>query len=86
MPGLPDARIAVGHVRSGLFPVDVQALDVGAAFHHRKRLAQHGRDVKHVRHPVTLEHIREAFRPAHSSVVAEHVTPRRRAMQVLRMR
>ena len=66
------ARVAIGHVGSGLLPVYVQSLDLGAAFHNGKGFAQHGRHVKHVGDAVTIQHVSKAFRPAHSSVVPEH--------------
>ena len=66
------ARIAVRHVGGGLLAVHVQALDVGAALHLDERAAQHGRHVKHVGDAVALEHVGEAFRPGHSSIVSKH--------------
>ena len=66
------ARIAVGHVGGGLLAVHVQPLDVGAGLHHREGLAQHRRHVEDVGDAVALEHVGEAFRPAHFSIVSEH--------------
>ena len=36
------------------------------------------RHMKDVRHAVTLEHVGEAFRPAHSSIMSEHGEPLRK--------
>ena len=66
------AGIAVGHVGRGLLAVDMQALDVGAPLHHGEGLAQHRRHMEDVGDAVALEHVGEAFRPAHFSIVSEH--------------
>ncbi len=66
------ARVAVRHVGRGLLAVHVQPLDVGAGLHHGEGLAQHRRHVEHVGDAVALEHVGEAFRPAHFSIVSEH--------------
>ncbi len=71
------AGVAVRHIGRRLFAVHVQPLDIGAAFHHGKGLAQHGRHMKHMRYPIALEHVGEAFRPAHYSIVSEHDDPLR---------
>src|SRR5215831_15891691 len=55
--------------------MDVKTLDLGAAFHHGHRLAQHRRHMEHVGDAVALEHVGEAFRPTHFSVVSEHGEP-----------
>ena len=66
------ARIAVGHVGGGLLAMHVQPLDVGAPFHDGEGLAQHRRYMEHVGDAVALEHVGEALRPAHFSIVSEH--------------
>jgi hypothetical protein len=72
------ACVAVGHVGGSLLAVHVQALDVGTPLHHGHAFAQHRRHVEHVRYAVTLEHLGEAFRPAHSPVMPEHGEPFRK--------
>src|SRR5215470_18671895 len=67
------ARIAVCHVGGSLLAMHMQALDRGAAFHHREGLAQHGGHVKHVGDTVAFEHVGEAFGAGHFTIVAEHV-------------
>ena len=51
------ARVAVGHIGRSLLAVHVQALDLGAAFHHRHRFAQHCRHMEDMGDAVALEHV-----------------------------
>jgi hypothetical protein len=72
-PGLAGgARIAVRHVGGGFLAVTVDALDRGAPLHLGERPPQHRRHHEDVRDAVAFEHVGEAFRPGHFSVVSEH--------------
>ena len=71
------ARIAIGHVGRRLLAMHVQALDVGAGLHHGEGFAQHRRHVEYVGDAVALEHVGEAFGPAHFPIVSEHHSLRR---------
>ena len=76
------ASVPICHVGCRLFAVHVQPLDVGAALHDGKGLAQHRRHMKDVGYAIALEHVGEAFRPAHSSIVSEHGEPLRKLFRV----
>ena len=65
------ARVAIGHIGGRFLAVDVQALDVGAAFHLGECGAHDGRHVEDVRDLIALEHVGDALRAGHFAVVAD---------------